>query len=186
MKQQVALSSYKADRPGGGASLVRMALWYGIGYLIVRSHFLVSSSIRAAILRAFGATIGESVVLKPGIRVKYPWKLSIGSYSWIGESVWLDTVEAISIGDNVCISQGAYLCTGNHDWTSPAFDLRAAPIIVESQAWVAARACVGPGVVVGAGSVLTLGSVATSDLQAFHIYSGNPAVPIAQRTLRED
>lgn len=185
MAQRVALAGYRRNQHEVGASLAKAALWYGIGYPLVRSHFLTSSRLRGFILRLFGASIGRGVVLKPGLRVKYPWKLSVGDSTWIGESVWLDTVVAVEIGADVCISQGVYLCTGNHDWSSPVFDLRAAPIAIQDSAWLGARSCVGPGVTVETGAVLTLGSVATSDLTAFHIYSGNPGTAIRQRMLRE-
>jgi putative colanic acid biosynthesis acetyltransferase WcaF len=40
--------------------------------------------------------------------VKYPWNLTVGEYSWIGEGAWLDSLAPITIGSNVCISQGVY------------------------------------------------------------------------------
>jgi len=76
------------------------------------------------------------VVFKPSINVKYPWKLEIGDHSWIGEGAWLDSLAPIRIGSNCCISQGVYFCTGNHDWTDPAFGLIVKPIVIEDGAWV--------------------------------------------------
>jgi putative colanic acid biosynthesis acetyltransferase WcaF len=82
----------------------------------------------------------------------------------------------VEIGTNCIISQGAYFCTGSHDWNKPTFDLIVKPIRIKDSAWVAARAVVAPGVTVGEGSVLALGSVATSDLLPWTIYQGCPAV----------
>ncbi|MGD0581153.1 MAG: putative colanic acid biosynthesis acetyltransferase, partial [Bryobacteraceae bacterium] len=91
-------------------------------------------------LRLFGARIGQGVVIKPGTRVKFPWRLQIGEHSWIGESAWLDDLSEISIGSNCCVSQGAYLCTGNHDWSDPAFRLIVRPIVLCDGSWVGAHA----------------------------------------------
>lgn len=62
---------------------------------------------------------------------------------------------------NVCLSQGVYLCTGNHDWSKPTFALRLGSIHIEQSAWIGAKALISPGGTVGAGAVLALGSVAT-------------------------
>jgi putative colanic acid biosynthesis acetyltransferase WcaF len=142
---------------------------------------LPGSSWRAALLRAFGARIGRGVVIKPGVTVTFPWKLAVGDFSWLGERVWIDNLADVWIGSHCCISQGAYLCTGNHRWDAAAFDLAAAPIRIEAQCWIGAMARVGPGVTCGEGAVLTLGSVATADLAEWRIYGGNPAVEVRQR-----
>ena len=107
---------------------------------------------------------GRGVVVKPGARIKFPWRLSIGDHSWIGEDAWIDNLAPVAIGADCCLSQGAYLCTGSHDWSRPSFDLLTKPIVVHDGAWIAARAVVGPGVTVGEGAVLCLGSTATRDL----------------------
>tara|TARA_R110000850_G_scaffold140557_5_gene262035 strand:+ start:307 stop:768 length:462 start_codon:yes stop_codon:yes gene_type:complete len=141
------------------------------------------SAMKAAILRAFGASVGDDVVIKPQVKIKYPWFLEIGDYSWIGEWAWIDNVAAVTLLDNVVISQGAHLLTGNHDYKSSRFELIAQPIRVETSGWVAARAVVGPGVTIGELAVLTAGSVAGKDLAARGIYRGNPAVLLRERVL---
>jgi hypothetical protein len=89
--------------------------------------------------------VGTGVVIKPHVRVKFPWKLYIGDHSWIGESVWIDNLAQVTIGSNCCISQGAYLCTGSHRWDRDTFDLVTKPIVIEDQCWVGAMARVAPG-----------------------------------------
>jgi len=135
-------------------------------------------------LKLFGANIGSGVVVKPGINIKYPWNLEIGDHSWIGEGAWLDSLASIKIGKNVCISQGTYFCTGNHDWTDPAFGLIVKPIIIEDGTWIGAQATVLPGVTVASHSIVTAGSVIAKDTEPYMIYAGNPAVKVKERIIR--
>ncbi len=164
-----------------GVSLLRQLLWYFIGSPIVQSRLLPISVLKVWILRCFGAQIGQGVRIKPGVRVKFPWRLTVGDFVWIGEDAWLDNLAPITIESHVCLSQGIYLCTGNHDWNHPYFQLMTAPIHIQEGSWIAARAVVGPGVTVGWGAVLTLGGVAVHSLEPITIYAGNPAQPIKQR-----
>lgn len=175
MQQNVDLSNYnnKWYKPGGG--IVKRALWYFINWLIINSYLFPFSRIRIWVLRLFGAKIGRSVVIKPGVNIKYPWNLAIGNFSWIGEGVWIDNLDKVDIGNHVCISQGAFLLCGNHNYKSVNFDLMTAPIHIASGAWIGAKSVVCPGVKVGSHAVLTVGSVATSDLPPYSIYKGNPA-----------
>ena len=62
------------------------------------------------------------------------------SARWLPEDAWPGNLAPISLGDRVCLSQGTVLCTGNHDFRSPGFDLRLGPITVGPDAWIAARA----------------------------------------------
>jgi putative colanic acid biosynthesis acetyltransferase WcaF len=159
------------------------ALWLMAQCLLLRSQ-VPGSAHRRMLLRLFGARIGKGVTIKPGVRVKFPWRLTIGDHSWIGEDVWIDNLAEVSIGANCCLSQAVYLCTGNHDWTTVSFNLRTAPIRIDDGSWIAARAIVAPGVTVGAGSVLSIGGVATRDLNAWSINAGNPAKQIGPRIER--
>lgn len=156
------------------------ALWLLAQPLLLSSP-LPGSRLRVLLLRLFGARIGNGVTIKPGVRVKFPWRLRVGNHSWIGEDVWLDNLAEIRIGSHCCLSQGAYLCTGSHDWSNPGFTLVTKPIVLEDQVWLSARSIVGPGVTVGEGAVLALGSIATRDLAGWHIHQGAPAMPLKSR-----
>lgn len=156
------------------------ALWLGIQGMTF-SSWLPGSAWRVSLLRAFGARIGRGVVIKPGVRVKFPWRLEVGDHSWIGESAWIDNLAPVEIGAHCCVSQGAYLCTGNHDWADERFALRAQPIRLHERVWVGAFARIAPGSVLGPGCVVSLGSVASGTLAAGMIHAGNPARPLRAR-----
>lgn len=158
------------------------ALWLITQALFVSSS-LPGSAHRRWILRLFGARIGRAVEIKPHVCIKFPWRLIVGDHTWIGEGVWIDNLADVEIGAYCCISQGAYLCTGSHDWTKPAFNLIVRAIHVGDRCWIAARTNIGPGVNTGEGSVLCLGSTATENLEPWTIYAGVPAVRIESRQL---
>ena len=158
-----------------GRNLFVRSLWFFLGLPILRSSVNPSSALRRGLLRLFGARIGKNVVVKPGVVVKYPWLLSVGENSWLGESVWIDNVAQVDIGPNVCISQGAYLCTGNHSWSDPAFGLVLGPIAVQQGAWLGARSIICPSVQIGERAVICAGSVATRNVPADEVHAGNPA-----------
>jgi putative colanic acid biosynthesis acetyltransferase WcaF len=180
----VSLNEYRNEEFDRGRSKFVEALWIFLDCVFVRS-WLPGSAHRRVILRAFGARIGKRVLLKPGVRIKFPWRLEVGKDSWIGEDVWIDNLAAVQIGSNCCISQGTYICTGNHDWGATTFDLIVKPVTIGSGAWIASRSTIGPGTSVGEGAVLSLGSVATSDLEAWGIYKGSPAKFVKRRVLRD-
>lgn len=162
-----------------------------LAWLLLRSFLFQHSvmpwyGLRRRVLRAFGAEVAPGVIVKPGVRITFPWRLEIGANSWLGEECWLLNLAPIRIGANVCISQRAFLCTGSHDWSSPAFDLITKPIVVEDEAWICAGVFVAPGVTIGRGAVVTAGSVVTRDLPAGMICSGNPCVAGKRRVTADD
>jgi putative colanic acid biosynthesis acetyltransferase WcaF len=168
-----------------GASLLKQLLWYFVGSPLVRSYLLPISVVKVFLLRLFGAKIGQGVRIKPGVRVKFPWRLTLGNYVWLGEDAWIDNLASVAIADHVCISQGVYLCTGNHDWSVPEFSLKTAEIVIESDSWLGAKSAIAPGVTVGQGAILTMGSIAVKSLEPMMIYGGNPAVPIKRRVIQD-
>lgn len=175
------LDQYTLNQYSPGAPYWKQFLWYVVGSPFVRDR-LIPSLWKCWMLRAFGASIGQGVRIKPGVRIKFPWRLTVGNYVWIGECAWLDNLAPITLENHVCLSQSVYLCTGNHDWSHPHFQLRIAPILIQQGCWIAARSTIGPGVTVKQGAVLTLGSVAGKSLDSMTIYAGNPAQPIQRRT----
>lgn len=159
------------------------ALWVLLAAPVLASKLITSSALRVALLRLFGAKIGKGVYLKPGLRVKFPWYLSIGDYCWIGEDVWIDNLASVTIDSHVCISQGVYFCTGNHDWSATNMRLFSKPIVVKHGGWICARSVLCPGVSVGTCAILSAGSVASRDIPEFEIHAGNPAVFVRMRVI---
>ncbi|MEA3353940.1 MAG: WcaF family extracellular polysaccharide biosynthesis acetyltransferase [Campylobacterota bacterium] len=164
---------------------IKILLWYFINMFIFKTMFPFPSSLKVKILRIFGAKIGSGVVIKPNVSIKYPWFLSIGDSCWIGEHVWIDNLAQVTIGNNVCLSQGSYLLTGSHDYKKEAFDLILGEITLEDGVWIGAKATVCPGVTCKSHSILSVGSVATKDLEEYGVYQGNPAVWKRKRIISE-
>jgi putative colanic acid biosynthesis acetyltransferase WcaF len=168
-------------RPGAGAAM-RVA-WYCVNALLFNSWLWPESRLKCAVLRLFGARIGRGVVIKPRVNIKYPWNLQFGDYVWIGEGVWIDSLAEVRIESNVCISQEAFLLTGNHNYKDPAFGLIVQGIHIEEGAWIGARAIVCPGVRVRRNTVLTAGSMLSDDSVEDGIYRGNPAERVRERRI---
>jgi putative colanic acid biosynthesis acetyltransferase WcaF len=177
------LSKFNIGKYKNGGKL-RVVIWFFINYYVFNSAFPWPCKWKVALLRIFGATVGNGVVIKTKVRIKNPWRLSIGDHTWIGESVWIDNLEDIIIGRNVCLSQDSMLLTGNHDYTRTDFPYRLAGIHLEDGVWIGAKSVVCPGVVCRNHSILTVNSVATRELDEWKIYSGNPAAFVRERKFK--
>ena len=174
------LSIYDNSDFDRGASLWKEALWIALRALFFQTVIPWPSRFRAALLRSFGAKIGEDVVIRANVNISFPWRLSVGDHVWIGEDVGILSLAPVTIESNVCISQRAYLCTGSHDFRREDFKLKVAPITVRTGSWVAAVAFVGPGVEVGTGAVVSAGSVVFETVPPNTLVQGNPARVISQ------
>lgn len=137
---------------------------------------------RRWLLRRFGATIGQGVNIYPSATIYFPWKLTVGDWSAIGEGAMIYNLGPISIGEQVTISQRAHLCAGTHDHTDATMPLVKPPIVVRDQAWICADAFIGPNVTVGEGAIVAARAVAVKDVEAWTIVGGNPASFIKART----
>jgi putative colanic acid biosynthesis acetyltransferase WcaF len=183
MKTDISRYDNSFYRPGG-TSLKRL-LWYFTNVLFFKSSLNPSSGLKCRLLRLFGASVGKGVMIKPSVNIKYPWRLSIGDYSWIGENAWIDNLDDVVIGANCCISQGAMLLCGNHNYRKPTFDLMTGRIVLEDGVWIGAFAVVCPGVICRSHAVLAVNSVATREMEPYSIYQGNPAVKVKERIITE-
>lgn len=167
-----------------GRNIVVRMLWYYVNIIFMNSGWFPASGFKVQLLRLFGAKIGKGVVIKPYVNIKYPWLLEIGHHCWVGENVWIDNLCHVYIGNQVCISQGAMLLTGNHNYKDPFFGLITGIIKLEDGCWIGAQSVVCPGVTCKQEAILSVKSVATTDLNAGGIYQGNPAVLKKNREIR--
>ena len=131
--------------------------------------------------RIFGAKIGTNVLLRPSVRMTYPWKVTIGDYSWLGDGVELYSLDTITIGSNVVVSQNTYICTGTHDYGVASFDMVTAPICIKDQAWVASDVFIHPGVTIGEACVVGARSTVGKDMPAGMLCVGSPCEVVRSR-----
>jgi putative colanic acid biosynthesis acetyltransferase WcaF len=156
-------------------------IWYLCKCLLFLNPIPFPATIKCMVLRLFGATVGRGVVIKPRVNIHFPWKLSVGDFAWIGEEVFILNFEPVRIGAHTCVSQRAFLCTGNHDYRKPAMPYRNAPITLEDGGWIGAQCFVGPGVVIGSETVITAGSIVVRSQPPGKVCGGNPCAVIKNR-----
>jgi putative colanic acid biosynthesis acetyltransferase WcaF len=169
------LEGYTIGAFARGAPRWQEALWILAKCLFFLPAFPYPSALRVALLRFFGAKIGQGVVIRSRVHITYPWRLSIGDHVWLGDEVLILSLAHVTLESNVCISQRAFLCTGSHDFHAPNFDLRTAPITIREGSWIAAQAFIAPGVSIGPNSRICAGSVVLADVPPSTSVRGNPA-----------
>jgi putative colanic acid biosynthesis acetyltransferase WcaF len=179
------LNLYKNPENFRGKSVIIVQLWW----LIQASLFKLSPQVmygwRRFLLRCFGAEIGKGVIIRPSIQITYPWKVTIGDYSWIGDDVVLYSLGEIIIGKNTVISQKSYICTGTHDYSKIDFPILAKKIVIGDECWLATDVFVSPGVTINKGVVVGARSTVIKDLDSNSVYVGSPARFIKKRKIEE-
>jgi len=158
-----------------GASPILEALWWLVRSFLFAPWFPVPSPVKVAALRLFGATVGEGVVIRSRVNITFPWNLTIGDHVWIGDEVFILSLDRVTIGANTCISQRAFLCTGSHDFARESFDLVTGPITIGDGCWIGAASFVGPGVTFAPGSRSLAGAVVVKEVEAETTVGGVPA-----------
>nr|WP_294794375.1 WcaF family extracellular polysaccharide biosynthesis acetyltransferase [uncultured Mucilaginibacter sp.] len=181
--QKTDLSAYNNSPYHPGGTMLKRVLWYYVNAIVFKSSLFPFYGFKNFLLGLFGTKIGKRVEIKPCVNIKYPWLLAIADNVWIGEEVWIDNLVMVTIGSNVCISQGALLLTGSHNYKKTTFNLITGNITLEDGVWIGAKAIVNQGITVGSHAVLTSGSVATKNLEPYGIYQGNPAVKVRDREI---
>jgi putative colanic acid biosynthesis acetyltransferase WcaF len=172
------------DRTRGldrGRSRLTEALWHFCKCCVFLTPLPVPSRFKCFVLRLFGARIGHGVVIKPQVKIHFPWKLTVGDFTWIGEEVFILNFEPVTIGAHCCLSQRAFLCGGSHDYRQPNMPYRNGPIVVEDGAWIGAQVFVAPGVTIGTEAVITAGSVVTQTQPLRMVCGGYPCIPVKPR-----
>ena len=177
----IRLSEFDNRSFDRGVSRWREAVWILVKTVFFLNSLPWPSPMRVALLRLFGAQVGERVVVRAQVNVSFPWRLTLGDDVWLGEGCVLLTLASVVVESDVCISQGVFLCTGSHDFRKETFDLVTQPITVRRGSWIAAGAFVAAGVQVGEGSLISAGSVVFEDVPPHSLIRGNPAVLV--RTL---
>ena len=160
---------------------IKRLIWSIVEATLFRYSFHTWSRWRAFLLRLFGAKIGRRCTIRRTSKVYYPWLLEMGDISCLGDHSEVYNLGRVVIGQRVSLSQYAYLCAGTHDYTRIDMPLVTKPITIGDDAWICAKAFVGPGVTVGAGAIVAACAVAIKDVPTWTIVAGNPAKPVKPR-----
>lgn len=175
------LNKFKLPENFRGRNAFIVQLWWVVQSLFFYPSLQFMYGWRRFLLRLFGANIGRKVILRPSVKITYPWKLKIGDYTWIGDDVNLYTLGEIEIGENSVVSQKCYLCTGSHDFNKSDFPIYSKKITIENECWLATDVFVAPGVTIRKGTVVGARSSVYKDLEENKIYMGNPVKIIRDR-----
>lgn len=175
------LDQHKTPKGFRGKSKLYVQLWWFVQATFINLSPQVLYGWRRFWLRLFGAQIGKKVLIRPSVKITYPWKVFIGDYSWIGDDVVLYSLGEIEIGKNTVISQKSYLCTGSHDYTKESFDIFANKITIEDSCWLATDVFVAPGITIAAGAIVGARSSVFKNIKTNTINAGSPAKEIRKR-----
>jgi len=176
------LNQFKLPTNFRGKSKVTVQIWWIVQSIFFKMSPQVMYGWRRFLLRAFGAKIGKGVIIRPSTQITYPWKISIGDYSWIGDEVVLYSLGDIEIGSNTVISQRSYICTGSHYYDSENFDIYSQKITIGDKCWLATDVYVAPGITIGNFTVIGARSSVFKDLPSNKVCIGNPAKPFKDRS----
>lgn len=164
-----------------GRSAFVVQLWW----LVQSTLFAMSPQFmfgwRVFLLKLFGAQIGCDALIRPSVRITYPWKVKLGDRVWIGDNAELYSLGEIEIGDDVVISQKSYICAATHDYKSPSFDITDKKVTIENQVWLATDVFIAPGVTIARGALIGARSSVFTDMPAGMICVGSPAKPLKSR-----
>jgi putative colanic acid biosynthesis acetyltransferase WcaF len=177
------LNTFKLPKNFRGKNAFIVQLWWLVQSLFFRNSPQFMYGFRNFLLRLFGAKIGKNVIIRQTVRITYPWKVSIGDYSWIGDDVVLYSLGEIEIGKNVVISQKSYICTASHDYLQSDFPIFAKKNIIQDECWLATDVFVAPGITIGKGTVIGSRSSVYKDIPSNKVCVGNPAKIIRERKI---
>jgi len=176
------LNIFKLPNNFRGRSGIVVQLWWMVDFFFFKLSPQFMYGWRRFLLRVFGAKIGEGVIIRPSVTITYPWKVTIGNFSWIGDDVVLYSLGDINIGANAVVSQKSYLCTASHDYTKKDFPIWSKKVTIEDECWLGTDVFVAPGVTIGKGTVVGTRSSVYKDLPVAKVCMGNPAKVIKDRT----
>jgi maltose O-acetyltransferase len=110
-----------------------------------------------------------------------PQTITIGDWTTIGDTAFLDGRSGLAIGDCVNLGSHVSIYTRQHDPDDPDFAEVGGPVTIGNYAWLASHCIVLPGVTIGEGAVVAAGAVVAKDVAPYTMVGGVPARYIRDR-----
>jgi maltose O-acetyltransferase len=144
-----------------------------------------SHTIRRFFYRLSGIKIGRNSTIHLGARFFNPSKIAIGDGTIIGDHVFLDGRDKLTIGNHVDIASEVMIYNSEHDINDPHMTAIEAPVTIEDYVFIGPRVIILPGVTIGRGAIIAAGAVVTKNVESKTIVGGVPAKIIAERKLKD-
>lgn len=128
-----------------------------------------------------GLKIGRGSKIHVFARFFEPKNIVIGQGSIVGEGVFLDGRDKLTIGDHVDIASEVMIYNSEHQIADPEFKAITAPVEIGDYVFIGPRAIILPGIKIGKGAVVAAGAVVTKDVLAGEVVGGVPARKIKER-----
>ncbi len=144
-------------------------------------------ALRVIILRRFFQSFGKNVVLWPGIRFRFPYKIELGDNVSISYDCILQAGGGIVLGDNTLIGPSVKIWSVNHmfkelDRPINRQGYEGRPVIIGNDCWIGSNSFMKPGTYLPNGCVVLPGTVlGKMIIPEYSVISGNPAKIIGPR-----
>lgn len=142
-------------------------------------------TIRILSYKLDGVKIGRKVHIHMGTQFFNPSNITIGEGTIIGQNVFLDGRDKLTIGKHVDIASEVLIYNSEHDINSNDFVPVNAAVVIGDYVFIGPRVIILPGVKIGTGAVVGAGAVVTKDVAEFEIVGGVPAKPIGERKIKD-
>lgn len=136
--------------------------------------------------RLFGSKIDYTCSLHPSCKIEYPWNVTLGYLSSLGEKSLVYAMAPVTIGEKSCIGKDVCLLTGAHDVNGPHFTLVTRSITIGSAVWLATGCKVLPGICIADGAVASAASLISKNVERWTVAVGKPAKFIKKRELKNE
>ncbi len=153
----------------------------------VAGHLRATAADHAAILREFGAIVGEGVSIQGPLQIVNAGesfaRLAIGERAHLGADVLIDLADRVTIEAEATISMRCTLITHIDTGTGPLRERRPreqAPVRIGAGAYLGAGATVLHGVTVGAGATVGANALVAKDVPPGATVAAPPARRVAR------
>lgn len=145
--------------------------------------------ISVKVLRLFGAKAGKGTTIKRSLFIDNSFEdlnskgdfsnLEIGENCYLGDMVYLDLADKITIEDNAILAGKVSVVThsdcNRSEYLIAKFPRKTAPVVIKKGSWIGFGATILAGVTVGENSVVGANSLVTKNVEPYSLYSGTPA-----------